>query len=119
MKKSKAGIWFPILIITLGVAWLLNTQHVLPGVDWIWTGSLGVCGVLVLVVSGVNKFTFVLGPFLVAGSILSVLRQTGHLTLNIEVPVLFIITGLLLLLAYLLPLQAPAFLAKDESEEKK
>ena len=77
MNTNKKGITISILIITLGVAWLLNILQFLPGVDWMWTGGLGVCGILVVTAGGLNKVTFVVSPFLFVGSILSILRQTG------------------------------------------
>src|SRR5262245_54489346 len=119
MKKAKAGLIVPVLIIVVGVAWLLNTLQVLPGVDWMWTAGLGVCGVLILAVGGVNKLTFTVGPFLLIGSVLSVLRQTGRLSMNLEMPVLFILFGVLLLLAHVLPLRTPAFLEPEAPAEKK
>jgi hypothetical protein len=39
------------------------------------------------------------GPFFLLASLLSVLRQTGQLSLDVEVPVLFISIGVLLLVA--------------------
>lgn len=117
MKKSKAGLLIPILVIGLGVAWLLTTLKILPGVDWVWTGGLGICGLLTLAVSGLNKFSVVVGPFLLIGSIFSVLRQTGKLAVDVELPVLFIIFGVLLLASYLLPLPLPDFLRPEDSSD--
>lgn len=115
MNQRKTGIVVSIITIAMGVAWLLNTLHFLPGVDWVWTGALGVCGLLVIAAGGLNKLTFVVGPFLIVGSILSILRQTGRLRVDIEVPVLFIVFGILLLLAHLLPLRPPGFLQQDQA----
>ena len=117
MKKSKAGLLIPILGIGLGVAWLLTTLKILPGVDWVWTGGLGLCGILALALGGLNKFSVVVGPFLLIGSIFSVLRQTGKLAVDIELPILFIIFGVLLLAGYLLPLPLPDFLQPDNSKD--
>lgn len=117
MKKSRSGLLIPVLIIGLGVAWLLTTLKILPGVDWIWTGGLGLCGLLTLAVSGLNKFSVVVGPFLLIGSIFSVLRQTGKLAVDVELPVLFIIFGVLLLASYLLPLPLPDFLRPEDSSD--
>jgi len=119
MSNSKFSIVVPVLIIALGVAWLLNTIDVLPGVDWIWTGGLGIAGILVIAAGGVNKLTFVVGPLLVIGSIFSVLRQTGRLSLDIEVPLLVILGGVLMLLANLLGLKSPKYPQQDESEQMK
>jgi hypothetical protein len=108
-----------MLVIALGVAWLLNTLGVIPGVDWLWTGGLGVAGILVMAANGINKFTFVIGLFLLVSSVFSVLRQTGRLRSDIEIPVLFIIFGVLLLLSLLLPLATPEFLREEQPDEKK
>jgi uncharacterized membrane protein YtjA (UPF0391 family) len=96
---------------------MLNTLGVIPGVDWLWTGGLGVAGISVLAASGSNKFTFVIGLFLLVSSVFSVLRQTGRLREDIEIPVLFIIFGVLLLLSLLLPLAAPEFLREAQRDE--
>jgi hypothetical protein len=108
-----------VLVIALGIAWLLNTLGVIPGVDWLWTGGLGVAGILVLAANGINKFSFVIGMFLLVSSVFSVLRQTGRLRADIEMPVLFIIFGVLLLLSLLLPLATPEFLREEQRDEKK
>ncbi len=102
MHNRKSSIAISLLIIALGIAWLLNSMHVIPGVDWIWVVGLGVSGLLLLAVGGMERFNFVTGITLMVASILSVLRQTGQLTTNIEAPVLFTTVGVLMLLAYLL-----------------
>lgn len=118
MTNSKFSIVVSILVIALGVALLLNTLHVIPSVDWIWTGGLGVSGILFIATGGFNKLTFVVGPFLMIASVLSVLRQTGRLSPDIEAPLLIISGGILLLLANLLGLKTPEFAKKDDGEQK-
>ena len=108
-----------VLVIALGIAWLLNTLGVIPGVDWLWTGGLGVAGILVLAANGINKFSFVIGLFLLVSSVFSILRQTGRLREDIEIPVLFIIFGVLMLLSVFLPLPAPEFLREERRDAKK
>ena len=108
-----------VIVIALGTAWLLNSLDVIPGVDWIWAGGLGVAGILVLIARGINKFTFVIGSFLVISSFCSILRQTGKLRPNIEMPVLFIIFGGLILLSVLLPLPAPETFRDNERTDEK
>jgi hypothetical protein len=119
MSATKQMIVVAVLVIALGIAWLLNTLNVIPGVDWLWTGGLGIAGILILAANGINRFTFVIGFFLVMSSVFSLLRQTGRLRANIEMPVLFIIFGVLLLLSMLLPLPTPEFLREEQREEKK
>lgn len=111
MKTKKSAISISVLVIALGVAWLLNVMGVIPGVDWIWVISLGVSGILLLAFSQFDRFTFVVGTSLIVCSVLSVLRQTKALSVNIEAPVLFITVGILSLLAQVLPIPATP---KDE-----
>jgi hypothetical protein len=94
----------PILLITVGIAWLLSAMDVIPQVNWVWVLGLGVSGILVLVVGGITKTTFVVGPTLIICSVFSILRQMGKLSPNYEVPILVIIIGVLMLLASVLPL---------------
>jgi hypothetical protein len=96
---DKRTLVIPIVIITVGIGWLLTALGFAPGIDWIWTLGLAVCGIVTFAAGGWNKVTLVIGLFFVAASLLSVLRQTGRLTLNIEVPVLVILIGVLLLIA--------------------
>lgn len=121
MTPSRKGwITASVLTIALGAAWLLNTLNVIPGVDWIWTSLLGVTGVLAIVLGGVNKMTFVVGPFLLIASVFSILRQTGRFETNTEVPLLVIVLGVLMLGATLLPIPSPQWLieATDEDTDK-
>lgn len=109
----------PILTIIVGVAWLLNVIGMVPGVDWIWTGALAAAGILSFAVGGLNKLTVVTGPFLIAASLCSVLRQTGRLSIDHEIPVLVIIFGVLLLIAQLCKLPLPEMLQEEEPENGK
>jgi hypothetical protein len=43
--------------------------------------------------------TVVIGPFFIVASSLSVLRQTDRLPLDVEVPILVILVGILMLIA--------------------
>jgi len=108
-----------VLVIALGIAWLLNTLDVIPGVDWLWTGGLGVAGILVLAARSINKFNFVIGSFLLISSVCSILRQTGKLRPNIEMPVLFIVFGVLILASILLPLATPEVFREEQRGERK
>ena len=119
MGTRRSMIIVAVVIIGLGVAWLLNTLDVISGVDWLWTGGLGVAGILIMAAHGINKFTFVIGPFLLVSSVFSIFRQTGRLRIDIEMPVLFIIFGALFLLSLLLPLPTPEFLREEQSDKRK
>jgi hypothetical protein len=107
--NSRAPVIIPILIIVVGVGWLLTAQGFGPGINWVWTLGLGVIGILTFVVSkGLDKVSVVIGPFFLMASLLSVLRQTNQVSLDIEVPVLVISIGALLLIA-----QVPAIPKPD------
>ena len=89
----------PLLLIIVGTGWLLTALGVVPGIDWVWTLGLAAVGLLTFVLGGFNKVTVVLGTFFITTSILSVLRQTGRVTIDVEIPILVIVAGLLLLVA--------------------
>ncbi len=102
----KRKLTVPILILTVGAAWLLNTLNLVPNVDWVWTLGLAVCGILCLTIGGITKPTLVLGPLLLISSVLSILRQTGRLHVDHEIPILVIVLGALLLMVQLTSLGA-------------
>ena|SRR5213593_2818545 len=117
MKESRKGVVISLVIIALGSSWLLNPLEVIPGVDWVWTVGLGISGLLVMTLGGLNKLTFVMGSFLIVSSVLSVLRQTGRLRVDLEMPILFILVGFVLLLANLFRLRTPGVLRREEEDE--
>ena len=99
MRPGNTGLIVPALLITVGTGWLLTTLGVAPGIDWVWTLGLAIAGVLVFLVGGFDKVTFVAGTFFIVTSFLSVLRQTGRVSIDVEVPILVIVSGVLLLVA--------------------
>ena len=50
-------------------------------------------------VGGFDKATFVAGSFFIVGSCLSLLRQTDRLSMDVEIPILVIVAGVLMLVA--------------------
>ena len=92
---------FTYFVVLVGAGWLLTTIGVTPKIDWVWTISLGIVGVLTFVVGGSDKITFVVGIFFLATSCLSILRQTERISIEVEVPVLVILAGILMLIARL------------------
>jgi hypothetical protein len=99
MKPSNTTLALPLLLITVGTGWLLTTMGVAPGVNWVWTLGLAVVGLATFVIGGFDKVTIVLGPFMIIASCLSLLRQTGRLERDIEIPILVILSGVLILVA--------------------
>jgi hypothetical protein len=97
----------PILTIVVGLTWLLNVLEIVPGVDWMWTVGLAAAGILSIALAGLNKLTVVTGPFLIVASVCSLLRQTGRLVVDHEIPVLVIVLGILMLISQLSSLPVP------------
>jgi len=111
MSGPKGRVALAILIITVGVGWLLTSLGILPEINWVWTLCLGVTGILVFVVSGgVDKVSVVVGPFFLICSVLSILRQTGRLNENTELPLIVIVAGVLFLFAQLPVIPIPRWL---------
>jgi hypothetical protein len=110
MQGRIQSIAVSLVVIALGVAWLLNTMNIIPGVNWVWTGGLGLAGLLILALGGLNRLTVVTGPFLIVASVLSVLRQTGVMSIDHEVPAMVIVLGVLMLIAQISPLPNPGWM---------
>jgi len=117
MSTSRTAVVIPLLIIALGIGWLLNVLHVMVRVDWVWTLALAAVGILSLATGRLTRNSFVTGAFLLTASVLSVLRQTQVINLDIEVPVLVIVFGGLLLLAHLLRLPLPTWAEAARSDQ--
>lgn len=114
MNPNKASLLVPILFIILGVGWLLTAIDVAPGIDWVWTLGLAGAGLLTMALGGLDKVTVVVGPFFIVASFLSVLRQSGRMSVDIEVPVLTILAGVLLLVARAEPIPVPKWAAEEK-----
>lgn len=104
--------WFAVglTLMLIGGVWLLASLGYLPEINWFWVLALFSLGLIPLLAGGLNKVTFISGGFFFAASVSSVLRQTGKIALNIEVPTLIIIAGLLTLIAMVLRISTPAWL---------
>ena len=100
----------PIMLITLGSGWLLSTIGIAPQIDWVWTLGLAVTGILAFAVCGFDKVTFVVGLFFMLTSIVSVMRQTGRITIDVEVPLLVIVSGVLMLIARMRAIPVPTWI---------
>ena len=117
MNHKHKPVLVAVCLIALGTAWLLNNLGVMPGVEWIWTLGLASVAVVIIGISGLDKLTVVVVPLLILASIASVLRQTGRLSANYEIPGLVIAAGLLVLVSHLSPLPPPAWLAEEPGEK--
>jgi hypothetical protein len=112
------GVLISFIIIAIGIAWLLNTLHFIGGVDWLWTFALAAAGIFALAWGKMNKLTFVMGAFLLIGSIFSILRQVNAIRLEVEVPLLVVIFGILFLVAQLPMIPHTATVASMIEEAK-
>jgi hypothetical protein len=108
----------PILLIIFGIGWVLTTMGVVPQIDWVWTLGIAVVGVLALAGGGIDKVTIVVGPFFMIASFLSILRQTNRLTVDLEVPLLVILAGVLMLIARMDFIPAPSWLIQPPDQER-
>jgi hypothetical protein len=118
MRTQRTAIIAPVLIIGVGIGWLLNVLDFLHTVEWVWPVSLAVGAILAVVFGGANKLTFVLCPFLLVSSMFSVLRQVGRLRVNLEVPCLVILIGVLWLVAEILKLPTPEWLKREDEQQR-
>ena len=78
---------------------MLTTLGIAPGINWIWTLAITGIGIISFVIHGLDKVTVVVGPFFITAGLLSVLRQAGRLSIDIEMPILVILSGILLMIA--------------------
>jgi len=113
MQPEKKTLIVPCLLVAVGLGWLLTALKVAPGIDWIWTLGLAVVGLLTFAVGGIDKVTVTIGPFFIAASTLSILRQTNRLRVDVEVPILVIMAGVLLLVARSPKIPIPEWLIRD------
>jgi hypothetical protein len=117
MSSSKSTLLLAVLLLTTGTGWLLSALGFLPQINWLWTLGLGVTGLATVALIGFDKVTATVGPFFLIAALLSVLRQTGHLTLNIEVPILVISAGFLLLISRLPIIPSPKWILEEPTPE--
>lgn len=118
MKPEKKSLLFPIILITVGVGWLLTTLGVVPGIDWVWTLGLAAFGFLTIAVGGFDKFTMVVGPFFIIASCMSTMRQTNRINIDIEIPILVIISGVLLLVVRSPSIPSPKWVVDETPKDR-
>ncbi len=110
VHPSKTLLAVPFLLIAVGVGWLLTAHNFVSGVNWIWILGLGVIGLLIMGIGGIDKVTIVVGPYLIVATFFSLLRQTGRIGADTEVPALVIAAGVLMLISRLSPVPIPPWL---------
>ena len=118
IKSDQKTLVIPLLIIAIGSGWLLSVLGLVPGLNWIWVLGLAIIGISSFAVSGIDKSSVVIGPFFLIASSLSVLRQTGRLIFDVEVPILVIVIGVLLLIARSKSIRKPAWMTLDQEQTR-
>ena len=113
MESNSKTLIVPLLMIAVGSGWLLSATGLAPKIDWVWTLGLAMVGVLTFAVGGLDKFTIVTGPFFLIASVISVMRQSGRLAIEVEVPILVILMGVLLLIARSPSIPAPSWVTPE------
>lgn len=117
MNSGKSTLAVPLLMIVVGIGWLLSTLNIFPPENnWIWTAGLAAAGIMPFAISGVDKVNVVIGPWFLSASVLSVLRQSGQLTFDVEVPILVIVGGLLMIVARSPAFPSPKWIIDDVSQ---
>ncbi len=114
--SNRKTLVIPLLIIAIGTGWLLTTLNIVPGLNWIWILGLAITGLTSFAVSGIDKASILIGPFFLIASTLSVLRQIGYVTFNIEIPILVIVVGCLLLIARSPSIPLPKWMVFDSTD---
>lgn len=112
MPQDRTSLALGILLIGLGGGWLLSNLGFIPSVDWAWSIGLAVVGVLAVALCGFDKVSLVVGGFFVVASVLSVLRQLGAISIDVEVPSLVMCAGVLLLIARSKSVPTPRWIEK-------
>ena len=101
-----------LTLIGVGMGWLLAALGYLPDINWIWVLGLMALGVLTLGIGGLNRATFVVGGFFFCASVGSILRQTGKMPFNVEIPSLVIAAGVLTLFSMVIGLKSPEWMRR-------
>lgn len=118
MPRRKTSVLYPSLVTTVGVGWLLTVLNVNPQIFWIPVLGMAVGGVLTLVVGGLDKGTVVLGPLLIACAGFAYARQSGHIAVEVMLPCIVTAAGLLMFVAYFLPLPYPDWLTSPAEPQQ-
>jgi hypothetical protein len=113
-NTTKAPLTVPLVLIVFGTSWLVATWLMADDFptnrDYLHlcaTLALGVVGILTMVLRGVDKGGVVLGMVSLLVGVLSGLRLTGHLTLDVEIPLLVLSIGAVLAIMQVLAIQKP------------
>lgn len=99
MQQERTSLILGGLLVAVGGGWLLGSLGFFPSVDWAWSLGLAGIGVLAIVLSGFDKVSFVVAGFFGLASLLSVFRQMGAVKIDVEVPTLVLVAGVLLIMA--------------------
>lgn len=118
-KQPKGPFCLALVIIGVGIGWLLSAQDIVPRINWVWTLGLAMVGIATFVLSGgIDKLSIVIGPFFLASSVLSFMRQQQRIRFDTEVPIMVILIGVLLLIAQFSFVPLPRWFVPPSGEGK-
>ena len=89
----------PVTLIAAGAVWLLFNLDWIPSFDWVVTLVLVGSGLGILLLEGITKRSIVGGPLLIALGMMWFLHFHYWVQWRYLAPLLFIIVGLLMLVA--------------------
>ncbi len=112
------NLLMPIIVVVIGITWMLNVLNIIPQIDWAWSIGLLAAGVLSIATNGFNKITVITGPFLVAASICSVFRQLGHLSIDLEVPLLISVLGVFMCISQMPSIPVPKSTKPEHTDKQ-
>ena len=95
------NVTFPVILVVLGVAWLVQEMGWIP--DWHIVGALGLvaAGVVVLFAEGITKTSIVTGPMLMFAGAAWYAREQRLLGWNVIAPIGLIVLGVCLFVSRL------------------
>ena len=64
VSLSESSLALPLFLIIAGALWFLKTTDILPATSILIATALGIAGVVVLLMDGINKQSIVAGPML-------------------------------------------------------
>lgn len=97
MKSS--SLIFPTLLIVIGAIWFLKSSGILPPTNLMIAALLGVAGLTIMIMDGINKQSIVAGPMLIYAGLATYLYASMIYTLSPLIALGMVVLGLCMILA--------------------
>jgi hypothetical protein len=115
MTSIKSPLAVPLAIIMAGAGWFLMGWHLVvnsvpwywEGVNWLWTLALGVIGILMSVLRGIDKGSAVFALVFLLACVMSGLQSAWLLPLGVLAPLALMGIGTLVLFIQISALSNP------------